>query len=188
MSTPKYRKASLSHDINFGSPRQNQLLQTATTLLREQDPKPPAKWDEYNQPLQLLLQTFRMISDKSEEFWKPLVPYFQRQDFVAGTELYKADDAPTSFYIVESGILKAKYELPQGKYSEIIVAGTTCGELPFFSSTVRTSTTIAERDCVTWVLTQQKWAEMQEELPAVSQELLKCGLKLTCERMEAITK
>ena len=174
--------------MTYSSPRQNHLQQAATTILSKQDPAPSAIWDEYQQPLQLILQTCCMISDKSEEFWKPMAPYFRRQDFAAGTELYRVDDTANNFYMLESGMLKAKYDLPQGKYSEIIVAGTTCGELPFFSSTARTSTTSAERDCVTWALTQQRWAEMQKDLPTVSQELLKCGLKLTSERMEAITK
>ena len=97
-------------------------------------------------------------------------------------------EAADGFYILESGMLKAKYDLPQGNYSELIVAGTTCGELPFFSSTVRTSTTHAERDCVTWMLSQEKWTTMQEKHPAISQEMLKVSLKLTSERMDAITK
>ena len=85
-------------------------------------------------------------------------------------------------------MLKAKYELPQGKYSELIVAGTTCGELPFFSGTVRTSMTLAPTDCVTWVLDEGSWRELQENERDVAQELLKLSLKLTSERMDAITK
>lgn len=68
------------------------------------------------------------------------------------------------------------------------MAGTTCGELPFFSSTNRTATTYAERDCVTWMLDDEKWQELQRDHPAIAQELLKISLKLTSERMDAITK
>ena len=85
-------------------------------------------------------------------------------------------------------MLKADYDFPQGKYSEIIVAGTTCGELPFFSDTERTSTTSVERDCVIWMLDDLKWQDLQNDQPDVSKELLRITLKLTSERMNAITK
>lgn len=85
-------------------------------------------------------------------------------------------------------MLKAEYKLQQGKFSELIVSGTTCGELPFFSGTNRTSTTAAETDCVTWVLDEDNWEGLQETQTEVAQELLKISLKLTSERMDAITK
>ena len=172
----------------YSSPRQNHLHQVATTTLSEQVAGPRAKWDDHSQPLQLILQTFSTVSDKPDDFWVPAVSHFVRRDFPVGSVLYSAGEPSQGFYMLESGMLKAQYDLPQGKYTELIVAGTTCGELPFFSSTVRTATTYAERDCVTWMLTQEKWAEMQEEKPAIAQELLKISLKLTSERMDAITK
>ncbi len=134
------------------------------------------------------MQTFSTVSSKPEDFWYPTVDYFTRNDFAAETVLYSAGDTPRGFYLLESGILKAKYDFPQGKYSELIVAGTTCGELPFFSSTIRTATTHAERDSVTWMLDEEKWQEMQKDRPAIAQELLKISLKLTSERMDAVTK
>lgn len=84
-----------------------------------------------------------------------------------GTVLYNPGEPANGFYLVEQGLLKAKYDLPQGKYSELIVAGATCGELPFFSGTVRTSTTFAATDCVTWILDQEKWQELQKNEPEV---------------------
>lgn len=113
---------------------------------------------------------------------------FARKEYAAGTVLYNPGDRPNGFYLLESGILKARYDLPQGRYSELIVAGTTCGELPFFSATKRTSTTYAERNCVTWMLDEEHWQELQDKEPDISQELLKITLRLTSERMDAITK
>ena len=128
------------------------------------------------------------MSGKNEDFWYPAAPYFQQKNFPEGSTLYHQGDPSTGFYLLERGILKAIYKLPQGSYSELIVAGTTCGELPFFSSTSRTATTYAERDCVTWVLDQEKWLQIQEDEPRIAQELLTVSLKLTSERMDAITK
>lgn len=156
--------------------------------LNEQDAAPPSRWGKYKQPLQLILQTFSKISDQPEDFWTAAASYFERRDFAAGTTLYRVGETAKGFFLLEKGILKAIYDLPQGKYSELILAGTTCGELPFFSSTARTATTQADRDCITWVLTQEKWAQMQKEESFITQELLKISLKLTSERMDAVTK
>ena len=85
-------------------------------------------------------------------------------------------------------MLRADYKLPQGNYSELIVAGTTCGELPFFSQNLRTSTTNADSDCVTWMLTGETWSSVKKSQPDIAQELLEISLKLTEERLDAITK
>lgn len=183
------RKPSLNQEVMFSSPRRNHLRQIATTTLNEQEGYAPAsQWQTYQQPLQLILQTFSAVSFQPDSFWRRSTHYFVRRTYDAGRVLYRRGDPPDGFYLLEKGILKAEYDLKQGKFTELIVERTTCGELPFFSGTERTSTTIAERDCVTWLLDAASWAKMQEDEPAVAQELLKIGLKLTSERMDAITK
>ena len=157
-------------------------------MLREQQHSGQKHWSHYRQPLQLILQTFTNFSDKDEEFWRDSIGYFTRKEFKAGMIVYTSGDKADGFYLLEKGILKAKYWLPQGHFSEVIVAGTTCGELPFFSDTSRTSTTVAERDCVAWVLDAGSWNKIQEDREDIARELLKIGLKLTTERMEVITK
>ena len=67
------------------------------------------------------------------------------------------------------------------------MAGTTCGELPFFSGTQRTSSVVAELDCVAWLLTPEAWEGLQEKDGEVARELLKVVMKLSAERMNAIT-
>lgn len=111
-----------------------------------------------------------------------------RREFAAGSKLYDERDPANGFYLIETGMLRAEYKLRQRKFSELILTGTTCGELPFFSGTNRTATTWVESDCVTWVLTSEKWTELQEKYSDITQELLKISLKLTSERMDSITK
>ncbi|KAI4259756.1 MAG: hypothetical protein L6R42_004410 [Xanthoria sp. 1 TBL-2021] len=189
LSVPKQDHSSLSNEIIYSSPRRKELQQVATTAFREQDPVPHTRWQGYKQPLQLLLQTFSTVSDEPEDFWYRAVPFFERMRFASGSILYKREEMADGFFLLESGMLKAEYMLPQlGKFSELIVAGTTCGELPFFSGTKRTSTTSADRDCVTWMLNQSRWEELQRSQPDIAQELLKISLKLTSERMDSITK
>ncbi|KAL8859457.1 MAG: hypothetical protein Q9178_004135 [Gyalolechia marmorata] len=189
LDVPRQDRPSLANEMIHSSPRRKELQQVATTAFREQDPIPHTQWQDYDQPLQLLLQTFSTVSDKPEEFWYRAVPFFERMRFASGSILYKRDEMADGFFLIERGMLKAEYMLPQlGKFSELIVEGTTCGELPFFSGTKRTSTTIADRDCVTWMLNQERWEELQRSQPDIAQELLKISLRLTSERMDAITK
>jgi SulP family sulfate permease len=108
-------------------------------------------------------------------------------EYPKGKVLYSRGDESDGFYLLQSGILRAEYDLDQGNYHESIVAGTTCGELPFFSETNRTGTVLAELDCVAWLLTPERWADMQKDEQDVAAELLKVGMKLSAERMNAIT-
>jgi SulP family sulfate permease len=181
----KGRARSHTLDTQFSSPRQNQLLQVAASTLNESPVE--ARYQNFKQPLRLILQTFQGVTDKNEDFWFHVLPFFTRKDFAAETILYRRGDPANAFYLLESGILRADYELPQGRYFESIVAGTTCGELPFFSETERTATVQAERDCVTWLLDQDNWAKLQQKEPEVAKEMLRISLKLTTERMAAIT-
>lgn len=175
-------------DGMLGSPRRDFLHQAATTAITEtREPMEPSKWQNLKQPLPLMLQAFQDLTTKNEDFWFRAVPFFTKREFTKGQMLYTRGDRPDGFYLLQSGILRAEYYLDQGNYHESIVAGTTCGELPFFSETERTSSVIAEQECVAWLLTTEKWEELQEKDSDVAREMLKVGLKLSAERMNAIT-
>lgn len=186
---PVPANSQFPNETIFSSPRRDQLRRGATKALREQqDAMPHKNLEQYEQPMQLLLLAFASVSSKDEAFWRGAIPFLQRQDYARGVTLYSRGDPADAFYILKSGLLRAEYVLDQGTFSELIVSGTTCGELPFFSGTARTSTTTADTDCVTWVLNARKWERMQNQEPALAQEMLKISLKLTSERMDAITK
>lgn len=177
---------SYSIDVQFSSPRQYQLHEAAKQTLKEHDSTTP-KWGNFKEPLKLILQTFSGLTSENEDFWFRALPYFIRKEFSAGSILYHCGQVANGFYLLDSGILRAEYDLPQGKYYESIVAGTTCGELPFFSETDRTATVQAERDCVVWVMEKENWEKLQRKDGDVAKELLRIGLKLTSERMSSIT-
>lgn len=103
--------------------------------------------------------------------------------------LYSSESEPSGFYIVESGILRADYELEQGEIYETVLAGTTCGELPFFSETTRTATVTAEVDTIVWKLDRQAWENLRKN-PDIGQEMAqefyKIALKLTVERFTSV--
>nr|OQO27097.1 hypothetical protein B0A51_05863 [Rachicladosporium sp. CCFEE 5018] len=174
-------------DALVGSPRRKLLHEAASTAITETNPPEHSKWTNLKQPLPLLLQAFQDLTSKNEDFWFRITPYFTRREFTRGQTLYTRGDRPDGFYLLQSGILRAEYELEQGAYHESIAAGTTCGELPFFSDTERTSSVFAETDCVAWLLTPEKWEALQGKEREVATELLKVGMKLSAERMSAIT-
>ncbi|KAK5053925.1 hypothetical protein LTR84_001887 [Exophiala bonariae] len=190
LDVPRSQSQDLSHSYQAefmgNSPRRNFLHQAAQSTL-DADTSTTGKWHSFKQPLPLLLQIFADLSEKNEDFWYKATQYFERVIYPKGSVLFNVGDQASGFYMLEEGILRADYDLPQGKYSELIVSGRPCGELPFFSQTLRTATLIAEKDCIIWQMSTQKWRDMQEEDADVAQELLVITLKLTKERMDAIT-
>ncbi|KAH6853639.1 sulfate transporter family-domain-containing protein [Chaetomium sp. MPI-CAGE-AT-0009] len=169
------------------SPRRDHLRAAARKSLGQVEAKRSARWQSFKAPLRLMLQIFRDVSDRNEDFWFRVVPYFRRAEYAPGTVLFRRGQRADAFYLVEAGILRAEYDLPQGWLFESIVAGTTCGELPFFSETDRTATCVVERECVVWMMDGESWGRLQKKEPDVAQELLRISLKLTSERMSVIT-
>lgn len=181
----KGQSPSHSMDVQFSSPRRTLLHRVATSTLDENPTE--SRYQNFKEPLRLILQTFHGLTNKNEDFWFRILPFFIKKEYLMGTILFRRGESAKGFYLVEDGILRADYELPQGRYFESIVAGTTCGELPFFSETDRTATVKAERDCTAWLLDRENWDKLQKAEPDVAQELLRISLKLTSERMSAIT-
>lgn len=176
-----------SLDAPFNSPRRTHLVEAASDALQSVEVQRTKKWQSFKEPLRLMLQVFQDLSGKNEDFWFGATNYFARRELTAGTVLFRRGEQADGFYLVERGILRVEYDLPQGWLCESIMAGTTCGELPFFSETARTATATVERDCVLWLMDQEGWIKLQKEEPEIARELLKISLKLTSERMSAIT-
>jgi SulP family sulfate permease len=187
VDVPQQNDMAYTMDTQFSSPRRSHLHHIAHKTLEESDREMQPKWQNFKEPLRLILQTFYGLTDHNEDFWFPVTSYFTKKEFVAGTVIYHRGQPANGFYLVEEGVLRAMYEIPQGRYYESIVAGTTCGELPFFSETDRTATVQAERDTVAWVMDRPSWEKLRKQHPDVAQELFRISLKLTKERMDAIT-
>ncbi|KAJ6259454.1 hypothetical protein Dda_5091 [Drechslerella dactyloides] len=183
----RHRNGAASIDAMSNSPRINQLRVAATTTLKETEAW-TSRWSNFKQPLPLLLQTFQERTGENEDFWFKAVEFFEKKSFLKGTVLFRRGDFASEFYLVQDGLLRAEYDHQTGKYYESITAGTTCGELPFFSETPRTATVVVERDCITWTMDRERWLKLQELHPDIASELYRLALKLTTERMDAITK
>jgi SulP family sulfate permease len=179
-------------DVALNSPRGLFLNQVAATTLQEEGETSPytamhQRVAKFPRPLGLLRLAFQGMTDKADDFWEVMCPYFTRAEYPASAVLYREGEVAQQFILLESGMLRAEYDTPQGSYFELIVAGRPCGELPFFSETRRTATVRAERGCVVWTMGRQEWEELRSNHPTVAGELMKVCLKLTTERMESIT-
>ncbi|KAK1241514.1 hypothetical protein MKX08_001488 [Trichoderma sp. CBMAI-0020] len=187
LDVPTASTTLASLDAPLNSPRRNYLAEAAHDALNSVEIQRRSRWQSFNEPLRLMLQIFQGLSDKNEDFWFQATPYFTRKEYPAGTTLFKRGEPADGFYLLERGIIRAEYDLPQGWLCESIVAGTTLGELPFFSETSRTATAQVERDCTVWLMDLESWSKLQQKEPDIAREFLKISLKLTSERMSAIT-
>ncbi|KAI5288995.1 hypothetical protein KEM54_004582 [Ascosphaera aggregata] len=190
LDVPRSQKCFPSDAIS-NSPRDRHLHEVAQETLREEEvahlTKSIERWSSFQQPLALMMQTFQGLTKENEDFWFSAVPYFTRVTSPTNAVLFRQGEQAKSFYLLESGMLRAEYETPQGRYDELIVAGRCCGELPFFGETPRSATMRVECDCVVWTLDQENWDRLKTNEPKIAQELLRVCLKLTAERMESIT-
>lgn len=90
-----------------------------------------------------------------------------------------------SFYLIESGMLRASYTFLTHSISESMVAGTAAGEMSFLSRTKRNATVVAERDSVLWKLDILNHDEMaKKEGWAFARRFEQCLLKIACEEVD----
>ena len=146
-------KAELESEVSsFGqSPRASHLRHAARETMTRADFTPVKT--HFKQPLPLLLQSLRpFMRELNEDIAFRMVPYFQRVHVERGTVLFQAGDATDSFYLIESGMLRATYVFHDRAHSitESMVAGTVAGEMTFLSRSQRNASVVAERDSVLW--------------------------------------
>src|SRR3569833_4189475 len=111
-----------SMDLLGSSPRLLHLQEAARVSVNKMEMPRVTKWQNFKEPLRLMLQIFQDVSEKIEDFWFHAVPYFERKEFPAGAKLFSADEQAKGFYLVEKGIIRADYALPYGQfYHESIV-------------------------------------------------------------------
>lgn len=188
LDVPSKGSVSQTFENMSHSPRRSHLRKAAGNVLaKTEEARRVTRWQSLAEPLRLMLQIFHDLSDKNEDFWYKATQFFTRKEYAVGTVLFHRGEPANGFYLIERGELRADYETPQGRLSEPIVQGTTCGELPFFSETNRTATVMAVKDSTLWVMDREGWDKLQASEPSVAHELLRISLKLTTERLHAMT-
>ena len=163
-----------------------------TTANEEEDenvgtPKPAP----HVQPLPLLAITFRAYLNhrtSEEEFFSQLVPYFRSIRKAKGDILWSRGDPADAVYLIENGIIKARYNFPQEQYeiNEAMLAGTIAGELTFLSKEERNTTAFADTDVKLWKLDQEALEKMHKEIPAAYQTFVEILLRVAGDEQESL--
>ncbi len=212
----KRQPAFLLEEAFENSPRRQHLQQAAKLVMFEQDrnlgaigqimpPRQPSEASEHGsedkpqpshshrtraQPLPLLIATFREYGDGSldEPFFACLVEYFERVSLRRNELLWGPGDEADGLYLIESGILKAKYDFVQENFdlSESMMAGTIAGELTFLSGQPRNTTAHAETDCVLWKLDGASLERLQEEQAQVFAKFFQILLRVAGDEQTAL--
>jgi sulfate permease, SulP family len=88
------RRTLYSIPDDFGSsPRRQIVHDAATTAIKEErhfEPvlSAPSSYQHFRQPMPLLIQIFHDLSDKNEDFWFKIAPFFAQETIPAGTVLW----------------------------------------------------------------------------------------------------
>lgn len=94
-----------------------------------------------------------------------------------------------SFYLIESGMLRATYVFTDRQHSivESMVAGTVAGEMSFLSRAKRNATVVAERDSVLWKMSVEAHEELgKREGWAFARKLEQCLLVIATEEQDVL--
>ena len=156
-----------------------------------------AQWPE---PVRLLMQALGSYAPElKEDFFHRLVPYFRKVKVTRGDILWQINDPADSFYVLETGILKAVYNFPnqlmdpsEGKgsehltyhhaISESMLPGTIAGEMTFLAGIKRNTTVSAERDCILWRMDTKDLKAMEEkERLGIARSFRQCVLRASAE-------
>ncbi|CBQ68399.1 conserved hypothetical protein (N-terminal fragment), partial [Sporisorium reilianum SRZ2] len=155
--------------------------------------KPATQQPQHAQPFPLLNITFRAYLNRhtpvgEEEFFSSLVPYFTLLRKSRGDVLWNRGDPATAVYLIESGIIKARYDFPQEQYeiNEAMLAGTIAGELTFLSRKERNTTAYADTDVKLWMLDWPALERMHAEVPSSYQCFVEILLRVAGDEQESL--
>lgn len=182
-------------DAAFGTPRSAQVYQAASKTFRDEQRISKDFFSNSDksfktEPLQLIMITFSGLSDKDEQFWCKLAPFFVREKIPPSVTFYDTIIHSPSFFILESGLVKYSSQLEEEsrKLQSSILPRTAFGDL-LKSSEFRRVTFATVNETVLWRLREAKLKTLVEtsEGQFVYNELLIVQTKLIKERFDSLT-
>ncbi|KAH6901521.1 vacuole protein [Coprinopsis sp. MPI-PUGE-AT-0042] len=168
------------------SPRRTHIRDTgdrtiATEIIaRQEEPHYSAE------PLNTLTKAFSSYGEVEPRLFAPISDYFNRIIVPAGHVLWRQNDPSDGLYVVESGVLRASYDLTSrpsrgnrrlNTFDESMVAGTVAGELSALSDSPRNATVVVEQPAVLWRLSTRNLDKMQVEKPELARVFVRLVLK-----------
>ena len=117
-----------------------------------------------------IISTDKTVKENEIKFWSQLCPYFVKLPLASQSTLIHNNNI---FFIVETGILKATFNLPQGNIYETMSNRTCYGKITgqHNESTLKTLTIRAEIDSILWVIDSGSLIKMRAENAELFTEL-----------------
>jgi SulP family sulfate permease len=128
---------------------------------------------------------FQNQNDTSE-----FIGYLESLDCSGGDIIAHAGELEQGLYFVEFGQISAVITLENqaAKRLRTYTAGTVCGEKGLVSSLIRSSTLIAEQNSKLYLLSREKFTQMEQQAPHLANALLKLVLHAQNEQIESYEK
>jgi SulP family sulfate permease len=88
----------------------------------------------------------------------------------AGEVLWRQGDPPDGLYVIESGVLRARYTFADRAdcMEESMVGGTLAGELSALADLPRNATVMVEQNSVLWKLSSEYKRKLEQENPELA--------------------
>ena len=139
----------------------------------------PAPADQGDDLFQTLVRAFASYGQLDYVRFEPLSRYMTRMYMRAGEVLWQQFDPPDGLYVIESGVLRAKYTLAErgAAVEESMVGGTIAGELSALADLPRNATVSVEQDAILWKLSTENWRKLEQEDPELARTFLHLVLK-----------
>ena len=153
--------------------------QTATSLrsqLQDEDPIMPLLLLALKPYRSNITSADRNVRGQEIALWTKLSPYFNKTILGSGSELLHSNNI---FFVVETGILKAMFHLPQGTVYETMSNRTCYGKMIDFNADLNESkqlenpslTIKTETESVLWIIDNASLQRMRQEDPELYIEL-----------------
>lgn len=186
--------------LPMNTPRNHQILSVAQNVFKNEQQTVNSLKTQYKETppvLPLLLFALKLyipnivsedssIRGKEIEFWSQLCPYFTRRRLASQSILLHDDNI---FFVVESGILKVTFDLPQGTLYETMSNRTCYGKASsanVSSESAQKSTIKTETDAALWIIDSATMSRLRKENLELYTELALLILSIKDKRFKEL--
>lgn len=171
---------------SLATPRNGQILSVAQNVFKNEQKTVAnlkTQYSEVSPVLPLLLFSLKLyrpiiisenttVKNRETKLWAKLCPYFTRRRLASQSILLHNNDI---FFVIETGILKIVYDLPQGMVYESLSNRTCYGKVltPGARQSAEGNVTIkTETEVTVWVIDSTALARLRQENPDLYTELI----------------
>lgn len=115
-----------------------------------------------------------------------LLGYLERMEIAAGTELYAQGTEPDTICLVASGRIAISVTDAEQRVVRLrsMAGQTVVGEMGFFRLAPRSASVAAQEHSVVYILTRERFEDMQRDSPATAQAFLRFIVRVLADRVD----